>query len=67
MTAECFALKVLVPGFLCATSVSSVSLWCVCSEFINHRDTEDTEKSAIETFCAKPRRSKQPMRLTPIE
>jgi hypothetical protein len=26
------------------------------SEFINHRDTEDTEvaQSAIETFCAKP-------------
>ena len=33
-----------LPGFLCATSVSSVSLWLVFTRnFINHRDTEDTE------------------------
>ena len=39
-----FAQKVLVLGFLCAPSVSSVSLWCgFTRNFINHRDTEDTE------------------------
>src|ERR1700741_5100923 len=36
-----FALKVLVLGFLCATSVSSVSLWCVFAR--NSSTTEDTE------------------------
>src|SRR5689334_12846034 len=39
-----FAQAELVLRFLCATSVFSVSLWCVfCPEFINHRDTENPE------------------------
>ena len=36
-----FAQKVLVLGFLCATSVSSVSLWCGFTR--NSSTTEDTE------------------------
>jgi hypothetical protein len=53
-----FAQKVLVLGFLCATSVFSVSLWCVLlgiHQPQRHREHRDcTEKSAIVTFCAKP-------------
>ena len=30
-------------GFLCATSVVSVTLWWLFPAKINHRDTEDTE------------------------
>ena len=37
-----FALKVLVPGFLCATSVSSVSLWCV---FARNSSTTETQRT----------------------
>ena len=34
------SLKVLVPGFLCATSVSSVSLWCGCTRNSSTTETQ---------------------------
>jgi hypothetical protein len=51
------ASKVLVLRFLCATSVFSVSLWCVLAR--NHQPQRlrehrgCTEKSAVRTFRAK--------------
>ena len=39
--AQRFAQKVLVPGFLCATSVSSVSLWC---RFTRNSSTTETQR-----------------------
>src|ERR1044072_8301500 len=38
----------------CNLCVLCVSVVCFCPEFINHRDTENTEKRAFVTFCAKP-------------
>jgi hypothetical protein len=38
---------------LCATSVSSVSLWLISRQLVNHRDTEDTEvaqRNQIQTL-----------------
>src|ERR1700741_3776327 len=43
---------------LCNLCVLCVSVVCFCSEFINHRDTEDTEVAQrnprTRTFSAKP-------------
>ena len=50
--------KSLHIGFLCATSVFSVSLWCVLlgiHQPRRHREHRDyTEKKAFVTFCGKP-------------
>src|SRR6185436_5610430 len=49
-----FAQKVLILGFLCATSVSSVSLWCGFTRNSSTTETQRTQRlcreSAIETF-----------------
>ena len=39
-----FAQKVLVLGFLCATSVSSVTLWCVFTRNSSTTETQSTQR-----------------------
>ena len=41
---EGFAQKVLVLGFLCATSVSSVTLWCVFTGNSSTTETQSTQR-----------------------
>jgi len=57
----CFAQKVLVPGFLCATSVFSVSLWCRFTRNSSTTETQRTQRLHREErnrhFCAKPART----------
>src|ERR1043165_3773716 len=45
-----FGLCLKSPGSLCNLRVLCVSVVCFCSEFINHRDTENTEVAQRRAF-----------------